>query len=465
MRRLVLPILIALLACGPTERFEPAEGQILLFVDTDAPVASAANVRARADEPVPLFDRLRIEVFAPGATTPCDGCTNEFAIDADRLSALGVSIGIAPPPGVSGFRARARLFLTKFTKEGEPDPDNTIDVIVALPAIEATGKASVTVQMNTDDVGKQTGTLDAPIDALLGEPAESRVGTWPSAERKPCSHAPRDGEVCIPGGAYWMGGKRGPWSFIPGHDTLSPRLVVLAPFYIGAHEVTVREFRTWYVDGAAHPWSGAESGAAIEDFCTFTIAPDAREDFPVNCLPWGSAHEYCNAHGGELPSEAQWEYVASALVGSTYVWGEDPPSCADAIFSRLGYGVFASSVTYCKPPAPPGGATPIGSGQRDRLEMPTGTVIDLMGNVTEWLIDRWSRSSEPCWSRPGVYVDPVCNTDSKFASETEFRSARGGDWLVPGGQLAHTVRVGAPAARAFYSPEAGFRCMRPEPGK
>jgi sulfatase modifying factor 1 len=454
MRRAALALLLA--ACGSTETVEPADAEVILYVDTDAPVASSTGLRPQPDQPTPLFDRLRIEIFAPGATTPCEGCTNEFSLDADRLRALRVSVGIAPPVDVSGFRARVRMFLAAHAKAGEPDPDATVDVTVALPAVAEKMRTSVTVQLGTDDVGKRIGSLDAPIDPEPGAPAESRAGTWEKARRIPCSGAPREGEVCIPGGAYWMGGRRGSWSFLPGHDTMPPRLVALSPFYLDAHELTVKEFRSRSKPGDAQTWSGSDAGTSIGDFCTFTAAASSHDDFPVNCIPWATARAYCERDGRDLPSEAQWEYVASGLVGSTYVWGEDEPRCGDAIFARLGYGLFAGSVANCKPPSPPGGATTIGSGQRDRLVLPTGTVIDLMGNVTEWMADKWNRSNESCWKRPGIYVDPICASESR--AEPGLRSARGGDWLVSGGQLAHTVRIAANAT--FISPEVGVRCAR-----
>src|SRR5262249_42766172 len=117
----------------------------------------------------------------------------------------------------------------------------------------------------------------------------------------------------------------------------------------------------------------------------------------------------------------------------------------------------------CRPAVPPGGPLPPGSGARDRLALPTGTVVDLAGNVAELLVDRWNTTDEPCWSRPGLYRDPVCDKPSKALPT--LRSARGGDWLVSSGQLAHRIRVGLEATTAS-SPELGFRCARPgRPGR
>ncbi len=447
-------------ACGSTVKVEPAPGQILLYVDTDAPLGPAGGARLPRDQPAALFDRLRIEVFAPDATAPCDGCVNEFAIDADKMRALGVSVGVAPTPDVSGFRARVRMFLAAHEKAGEPDPDGTIDSTVTLPSVSASGTQIVTVRLMTDDVGVPKGSLDAPIDPSDGPPASSLVGTWAHAARVPCPGQPGPDEVCVPGGAFWMGGRRGPWTFLPGLDTLPPRLVALAPFYVGAHEVTVADFRATWPDGPVLEWNGATNGTGIQDYCSFTRQPQGREDLPLNCVPWTTAHDYCARIGKTLPTEAQMEYLGSGLDGETYVWGEDPPSCEDAVFSRVGYGIFSSAVTYCKPPAPPGGALPIGSGMRDRLELSGGTILDLVGNVTEWVEDQWNVHGETCWKRPGVYLDPVCETASTTPGGSHLKALHGGDWLVTAGQLAYTVRIAAPSFSGYYSPEVGFRCVR-----
>ncbi|HEY8079358.1 MAG TPA: SUMF1/EgtB/PvdO family nonheme iron enzyme [Labilithrix sp.] len=457
-RGLVIASLLA--ACGTTVKVEPPPGQILLYIDTDAPLGRAGGARAPKTEPAALFDRLRIEVFAPDATTPCDGCVNEFAIDADAMRALGVSIGVAPTPDTSGFRAHVRMFLAAHEKAGEPDPDGTIDSTIALPAVEATGTKIVTLHLRTDDVGARKGSLDAPIDPDDGPPDQSEVGTWPRAARAMCAGQPGPGEVCVPGGAFWMGGRRGPWSFLPGLDTLPPRLVVLAPFYLDAHEVTVADFRTNLPGGAILHWSGKNDGTSIDDYCDFTTTTDRKDDFPANCEPWTTAKAYCQKLGKDLPTEAQMEYVSSGLDGTTFVWGEDPPACEDAVFSRVGFGIFSSAVTYCKTAAPPGGPQAIGSGARDRLDLPGGSVIDLVGNVTEWAQDQWNLHNEPCWRRAGVYTDPVCETPSTAAGMNKLRAVHGGDWLVTGGQLAYTVRISALGIGGYFSPEVGFRCMR-----
>lgn len=449
---------LLLAGCGTDVVVEPPPGEVLLYVDTDAPVPKATDARLRPDEPIPLFDRLRIEIFAPGADTPCDGCVNEFPVDVDRFRDRRASVGIALPPGVDGFRARVRMFFSEHRgADGAIDSMATMETVVALPRVAAVGKVEASVVLHADDTGVPVGTLDEPAAAAVGPVVTSLVGTWFDGARTTCSSPPRAGEVCVPGGAFWMGGRRGSWTFIPHHDTLRPRIVVLSPFFIDANEVTVARFRTDAARRSSVAWSGAVDGEAISDYCTYTDAPGAKDDYPVNCLTWNIAKGWCSDAGGDLLSEAQFEYVASGVVGATYVWGEDVPACTDAVFSRTGYGLFDSSVTDCKPTTPPGGPERVGSGARDRLVLPTGTIFDIGGNVAEWTSDRWNRFDEGCWSTPGPMHDPVC--DSNQSTDGPLRTCRGGDWFVSGQQLARTIRFGAEGL-FFYSPEVGFRCAR-----
>jgi formylglycine-generating enzyme required for sulfatase activity len=455
-RALAAAIAIALASCTDTERVVGPPGSIALYLDTDAPLPPAGGLAVLASDPQPLFDRVAIEVFAPGSRVPCAGCVNTFALDADLLRQRAASIVIAPLPGTAGYRARVRLFLAaNTTADGEPDPRATVDVTVALPSVGADGRTDVTVTLLTDAVGVPAGTLDAPVDAAPGRPATSRVGTWPDAARVDCADPPREGEVCVPGGAFWMGTERDIFTAIPSHDALGPRLVVLAPFYLDATEMTVARYRA--AKGVALEWSGETSGDTLTDFCTTTKTPGPNEDRPANCMNWASARSACAAFGEVLPTEAQLEYVASGLGRHRFVWGDDQPACGDAVFGRTGYGKFSADSAPCKPPVSPGGPAPVGGGALDRLTLPTGTIVDIAGNVGEFARDDWNRHDEPCWAGAGVYRDPLCI--GKSAADGATHSERGGDWLVTGGQLTRTARTGN--APAILSPEIGFRCGRP----
>jgi hypothetical protein len=108
---LALSVVVAS-AGGCAQDVPPPAGQALVYIDTDAPPA--------------LFDRLRLEVFPPGAEEACAGCTREFGVDASTFSVANASIGVVPRPGTHGYRVRARLFRSAGTSAGEPRPGSTI---------------------------------------------------------------------------------------------------------------------------------------------------------------------------------------------------------------------------------------------------------------------------------------------------------------------------------------------------
>ena len=445
--------------------------QIVVPVDTDAPVPSAAASLVPLDATAPLFDTLQVDLFAPGEASACAGCSNTFALDEAALQARTVSFGVAAPPGVPGYRMRLRMYPSWATLSGAPPepgaagnvPDSVVDTIVDVPVVGDGQVVDFTVLLATDTVGVPVGSLAAPASMTPGAPAASMVGTWPSAARVPCAGQAPSGTVCIPGGAFWMGNAKvvGEGD-ANGSDEL--RLVVVSPFFLDATEVTVGRLRAGGVQ-AEVLWSGSSSGTQIQDFCTDTAAPAGREDVPVNCIGWMTARSFCVARGGDLPTEAQFEYVASAFQGRSFVWGEDAPACPDAVLEGGGWGLNElSPFQDCKPATPPGGPLAVGTQvtppRRDRLELATGTVYDLVGNVQELTRDLWNRQDEACWSTPGVYRDPLCaSTTSVDAQGQRLNVVRGGCYLSP-------PRGGTAAVRTFLSetqasPEIGFRCATP----
>jgi formylglycine-generating enzyme required for sulfatase activity len=322
--------------------------------------------------------------------------------------------------------------------EGQPDPGSTIDITFALPAVSSSdGIVPRTLFMPTDKVGTPLGNT-SPVATLPGRPHPSHVGTWPGAIRKNCSAVPRAGEVCVPGGAYWMGNVAAAGLGV--YSGNRSRLVVLSPFYVDETEMTVLTFRR--LGGKASGFWKDARGCDTLDYCTVTPDPGNNEQLPATCVAWSNARAVCMSQGKDFLSEAQFEYLASGLSGQPYVWGTDVPRCDDAVFERGGFGAFSgypndcvdvpSNAPDCDAGYPQGGLglggpLPPGSRKRDRLTISlpgwSGTVVDLAANVAELTLDKWDLETGPCWSRPGVYVDPVC--EDPMAPD---RTNRGGDW-------------------------------------
>ncbi|HRG99410.1 MAG TPA: SUMF1/EgtB/PvdO family nonheme iron enzyme [Polyangiaceae bacterium] len=469
MRRALAFALLAA-ACAPAPL--PPTGHVLLFFDTDAPVPEAVGEAAPAPAGVaaldvqPLFDRLEVEVFEPGATSPCEGCRREFVLDRRTLAELRASIQVPARPGVAGYRARARLFLAAHLVDGGgPPSSSTVEVVAALPIAPAEGAAEATLLLATDDVGAPRGTLGAPTPLIDGRPAGSRVGTWLGAAKRDCASPPRAGEVCVPGGAFWMG-RPGERAALPENDADLARLVVVSPHFLDADEATVGDVRAFEKGEVGFiAWSQATTGASTRDYCSFTATPGARDTLPANCMLWTAARHFCLSRGKDLPTEAQFEHAASALAARRFPWGDDPPACDDAVWGRGGAGYLAPILAPCRARALTLGPDCVGdacagSRRRDSLTLRGGVIRDLAGNVSEWALDRFNRQDEACWSAAGPRRDPLCTLPGGGGVQL---AVRGGSWLASGGALAASAR--AAQDLDTFQPFTGFRCARPDGGR
>ncbi len=262
----------------------------------------------------------------------------------------------------------------------------------------------------------------------------------------PPAHDPRIPElVWIPGGEFVMGSDRGE------PDELPRRAVRISGFAIGKHEVTNEAFELF--DPGHRKFRNGNSW---------------RNREPVLHVSWADAARYCNwlsrqhgltpvynerdwtadldADGFGLPTEAQWEYVATGRgEGRTYPWGEDAP--VPGVHGRF-VDPASLGANLPRPSTENAGTVIVGS-------FPAGAsrdgVMDLAGNAAEWCTDWYDHYSDehqtdPCQTKPG-----------------NFRVIRGGSWSW----YNHSQRS---ADREFNSPNYpghayyGLRVALPETG-
>jgi len=430
----------------------PAEPQVVLYVTTDAPLPPPPGVALSPGDHPALFDALRTDVFPPGATVPCDGCSREVAVDRDMFRDRGASLGIMIQPGKDGYRARLRLFNARHRIDDEPSPYSSIDTVVALPPVGSGEVAEVHVLLPTDAAGAALGSLEAPVDPEPGTPPEDLVGTW--IQQVPCRGVAREGEACIPGGAYWMGDAHSVEALAsPMTAGREQRLVVLSPFFLDAKEVTVGRFAA-SAEGGFTPWTGSSSGDTEPDFCTHSADPE-RAGYPMNCVSWDTARAHCHLMGGDLPTEAQYEYAASGLRGDEFVWGNAVPECGDAVWGLPPIGnEWQGGCGGCRDPLDPPGKVPWRNSNADRLVLANGQAVeDLAGSVREWCLDDLRSDRSECWPS-GVVHDPRCS--ARGLDDT--RAVRGGSFTECPISMGAALRRGESASAIKAT--VGFRCAR-----
>lgn len=445
------PLLASMLLMAACRADLPPEGQVVVTVWTDAPLPGDSDADSEGTKPVALFDRLRFDIVPPGSDLPCDDCSREFGIDHETVASGSASIGIAPPVDEDGWRVRVRLYRSGGTLSPDPRPGSTLEKVIALPAVRDEGKVPLHVVLFTETVAVPVGSITEPHEPDTGP--FPQPGSWSGAHRRGCAEAPEPDEVCVPGGAYWMGDPRLDFSAAFDLDGSLERLVVLDPFYLQRTEVPVGAFRQ---SGLAEslvpggPSDNPHTPTATFPQCTYTDEPGPFEDHPTVCLSWTKAQQYCESIGRRLPTEAELEYAGTRLGRSRYVWGEELPECEDAVFDRQNdvdpCGAFGVGV-----------ALP-GTGLRDRSTLPGGEVVDLAGNVQEWALDRWNRQEEPCWG-VGLFDNPSCDLPSP-ADGGDVRVLRGGDWAGDEVTMRAAVRTRLVNETQAVSARVGFRCAR-----
>ena len=130
----------------------------------------------------------------------------------------------------------------------------------------------------------------------------------------------------------------------------------------------------------------------------------------MNCVNWNQAVDFADFVGLRLPTEAEWEYVASAAGQGTYPWGNDTPTCEHSVLKECGDLNQAQPV--CTSEFAP----------RTAIEDQPFAVCDLIGNVGEWVEDNYSLGYGNEHPREG---SAHTTTNRRFRS---YRVVRGGAW-------------------------------------
>ncbi len=367
---------------------------------------------------------------------------------------LEAAAGPTPTTEPAPDTAVDRLVLVELT----PGQERTVKVVlqgdcVGTMARLGVGKVDVTTATTCVDAAR----LRVPVTSVAGDDASvtARFG-----EGAPCPSDVDPERACIPGGA-----------FILGHATVDDfgghpvRTVSTSTFVLDRHEVTVGEWKHAVADGLVikNPEDRPRVPRGGGMRCLSTLAGDAYDDYPVDCIDWYGARAYCLFRGGDLPTEVQFEYAASqsGRVDKTFFpWGDDVPechcdvvgpTCHSAIFSR-GKNGRNTGWAICFDPADAtatSGPLPVTASLEAGDVNPEG-VYGLSGNAIEWVLDAYANHDETCWAA-ALPRDAACLED-----DAPVRLVRGGSWWNTDTSTISYVRHSVRPAQ--LSDEAGFRC-------
>ena len=281
--------------------------------------------------------------------------------------------------------------------------------------------------------GQPLASAAAPVapPAGSGAPAQAAAPAAPEGDGDEGDHAPptptpsakpptfqrqpavlKDGMLRIPGGRFTMGTseKNAPANERPA------RSVAVPAFWIDRTEVTVGAYRACVERGAcARP-------PRTSPMCTFDIGDP---QLPVSCVPWSSANAYCLAVGKRLPREVEWENAARGTTPIRYPSGGGHGCGVAAPLAGATTNRSCSGKRPSRVGAHLGGASPYG-------------VLDMSGNVEEWVAD---------W-----YADSVAETSPRSGANHVLQ---GGGWLsMP--SLSRTTNRNWGSVREA-GPNVGFR--------
>ena len=202
------------------------------------------------------------------------------------------------------------------------------------------------------------------------------------------------------------------------------KVVSLSPFAIHTTEVTQQFFKD--------VMAKVDSSKRIEERSTFK-----GPRHPVHNITWDNAQAFCKAIGGDLPTEAQWEFAGRADNNEGALWNldEDPNPGLYAIYKANSYSRGKKSPEY--------GPQPVSTKKSNAWG-----IFDMSGNVAEWTKDKYFMFS--------VWVESSNPTGAMMGSSKIYK---GGSWRDKEALLNLTERDDEDPR--YWADWIGFRCAFP----
>lgn len=316
------------------------------------------------------------------------------------LEGLGRHLG-TPPAAAEAPEMQAEVTPKRI------DPETPLQA----PARKASARKSATLRKAT--AKKKVGSRKKVLEPLPVVKTGKGAPTWEEDEIL----NPR---LLIQGGEFRMGSPKG-----VGSSTEHPQhRVTISSFYIQCHPVTREEFRRFVLLKLP---PGLER-LLPRGMDVRTNAP-GQERHPMVSVTWEEARAYAEWLGGDLPTEAQWEYATRAGTTKRWYFGDDATKLGHYAWNVYNSGGRAHPVGQ-KPPNPWG-------------------LYDTYGNVSEWCLDYFAPYS------PGRSSDPR----GPASSSTGMRVIRGGSYSDTNDWQALMSSAGRREAKSRRSGDLGFRVV------
>lgn len=244
----------------------------------------------------------------------------------------------------------------------------------------------------------------------------------------------------IPEGEFTMGSEAGFPDEMPVHP------VWVDAFYLDLLEVTNGQYLDCVEAGACDP--PRREDCCTESPGTYVKWPEyfGNPEFdahPVIFITWFDAYDFCTWRGARLATEAEWEKASRGTDARTYPWGNEEPT-PDLLNFLWPEGDFESQrPRYSTAPV---GSYPLGAS-------PYG-VLDLAGNVYEWLWDRY----EARYYERTPYDNPT------GPQHGDYRLTRGGSFWNQAFRNRSANRNNAYIPASSYHFDGGVRCALDVPG-
>ena len=248
----------------------------------------------------------------------------------------------------------------------------------------------------------------ATKDLSSSSVASSSASDSSNASDKIIEHATRGVVAIIDSGSFRYRGK----------------VVSMSPFAIHTTEVTQEFFKK--------TMETIDSASRYEDRSMFK-GPKK----PVQGITWEKAQYFCKILGGELPTEAQWEFAGRAGANEGTLW------TSDDVMSVNKYAVFAENSMKLGKQDSAYGPHDVATKTPNSLGL-----YDMSGNVAEWTLDNYFAIS--------FKVEDSNPTGAYFGTN---KVLKGGSWKDKAKNLNMTARDDEDPR--YWADYIGFRCAFP----